>query len=167
MKPQRDYIAEIIARALGEAPPLMPPATSSMERAAPRVCYPRLVPDPQPAPQRDPVETRNGLRYSIRYPGAPVPEGASISRSGRVYLGTAPIEPCPVCRGQHWMSVQSKRCQSCAGREKRAESARPAPRRGALSDPFERRRLVREICRVAARQPDRPGALAARLARGS
>lgn len=52
--------------------------------------------------------------------GRPLPEGATVSKTGKVYLKGTPIVPCARCE-TGWKGVKSEQCGACWTRQAKAE----------------------------------------------
>jgi len=93
------------------------------------LCHPMcrgLLQQPSTRPERKP---RRKKRHGCKHPRRP-PQGARVTRSGRVFVGSNEILPCPSCRG--WMSATSQTCMGCraSAGDKRAKGRVEKKRRG-------------------------------------
>ena len=78
------------------------------------------TPEPEPEPAREP---QPGAQHPHRYGDRPLPEGASVTRPGTVYLGKTQMDPCPLCP-DGWKMVQNQRCAACREHARQTKAER-------------------------------------------
>jgi hypothetical protein len=107
-----------------------PPAQEA--KAPPPSPTPASASKPPKEPRKKPGKRRKATRKRRVKFDRPLPSGANVTRSGRVWLKTMEVNPCPRCPSG-WKAVVSGVCGECRHKHLSSVSEESSPLPGAVS----------------------------------